>query len=520
VETQLQAAIAAHIDELRKPGVLSVRTGYKVVAGWPTRKPAIVVTVEHKTDAIPAADQLPQKLDGFAVDVREASPLNQLALTDPEAYAAMEPQLPAEQRVDPWDDEQLLRAAPAREAPPAARAPSKPRIPYTVPEGVELKAVEDQFTVICHTSPDAGWPTLSAFFDQIDGRLAVGLYDFTSKHVLDGLQSALAGKRLDLVLDHPAPNPTSDQSDEETHAALASELGDNLQFAWALEGADPFAAVAIFPNAYHIKVAVRDEEAFWLSSGNWNNSNQPAIDPIADPADRASAKKYDRDWHVIIEHPGLAQTFAAYLENDLSVASAHQIGAADRAAPEMLELLLQPREVPLGDFAQFFAPQTFTDRMRIQPLLTPDPDVYSAAVLALIQGATTSLYIQTQYLHPSGAAGDEAFSEILQAVVDRQKAGVDVRMIFSQWQTTKYLERMQAFGFDLTQVRTQQGVHNKGIVRDGATVLVSSENWSGDGVLRNRDAGVIIENLPIAQFFQQIFMHDWTQLARQVAVEA
>ncbi len=76
-----------------------------------------------------------------------------------------------------------------------------------------------------------------------------------------------------------------------------------------------------------------------------------------------------------------------------------------------------------------------------------------------------------------------------------------------------------AFGFDLTQVRTQQGVHNKGIVRDGATVLVSSENWSGDGVLRNRDAGVIIEYPPIAQYFQQIFMHDWTQLARQVAVD-
>jgi hypothetical protein len=61
------------------------------------------------------------------------------------------------------------------------------------------------------------------------------------------------------------------------------------------------------------------------------------------------------------------------------------LGPADRAAPEAWELLLQPRAIPPGDFVKFFAPQTFTDRMRIQPLLTPDPGVYSAAVLALIQ---------------------------------------------------------------------------------------------------------------------------------------
>ena len=35
-------------------------------------------------------------------------------------------------------------------------------------------------------------------------------------------------------------------------------------------------------------------------------------------------------------------------------------------------------------------------------------------------------------------------------------------------------------------------MHNKGIVVDSKTVLVSSQNWSSAGVLQNRDAGVII----------------------------
>jgi hypothetical protein len=38
--------------------------------------------------------------------------------------------------------------------------------------------------------------------------------------------------------------------------------------------------------------------------------------------------------------------------------------------------------------------------------------------------------------------------------------------------------------------------------------------------LRNRDAGVIIEHRGIARYFQQIFIHDRTNLARQNALEA
>ena len=518
----ITAAVAANRAKLQKPGVLGIRAGYKVVAGWPTRKPAIVVTVAKKTDDVADQDRLPDRVDGIAVDVREASRLKALELQEPAHYEAIAPTLPAEARVARFPDEEPTQAT--SEAPAMAPLAAKPTLPYTPPADGNLNPVEDDFTIICHASPDAGWPTLSAFLAQTTERLVVGLYDFTSAHVLDAVKTDLSGKQLDLVLDHPPRNPTADQTDEETHTALVTELGGNLDFAWALEGKDPFAAVAVFPNAYHIKVAVRDDQTFWLSSGNWNNSNQPDIDPVNNPADGASATEFDRDWHVIVEHAGLADTFSKFLENDLTVASQHQVGdggLAPAAEAAVEELALEPQALPAAaEFAQFFAPQTFTGRMRVTPLLTPDPNVYSAAILALIQSATQSLYIQTQYAHPSVQAGDAAFTALLQAVIDRQRAGVDVRIIFSQWENQGYLEKLQALGFDLTQVRIQQGVHNKGIVRDGSAVLISSQNWSADGVLRNRDAGVIIENPDIAQYFQQIFVHDWTHLAHQQALDA
>jgi len=286
----IDAIIASNLDQFRKPGVLSVRAGYKTVGGWPTRKPAIVVTVEHKTDAVSSADRLPEKVDGYSVDVREASPLKHFELTSPGSYERALPSIPPEQRVASFADE--LRLQPIAEEPAlVAPAAAKPPLDYTGPDGHDLSPVEGQFTITCQASPDAGWPTLSAFLAGTMDRLTVGLYDFTSAHVLDAVNAALNGKKLDLVLDHPGKNPTADQTDEDTQSSLAGQLGENLRFAWALEGSDPFAAVSIFPNAYHIKVAVRDGDTFWLSSGNWNNSNQPDIDPVTDPAGSATVAR-------------------------------------------------------------------------------------------------------------------------------------------------------------------------------------------------------------------------------------
>jgi hypothetical protein len=526
-QASLDQLIAAHPDAFARPGVIGVRAGYEAVGGWVTTTPAIVVTVLRKRADVATADRLPDTLDGVPVDVRQASRLEALRASDPATYRSVAPQLEPEQQLAAFDSERLVRPAGMLVALPEALAAhaAKPRLPYTPPPGVALTPVEAHVSVTCHASPDAGWPTLKAFLGATEQQLTVGLYDFTSAHVLAGVEQALAGKQLDMVLDHPAPNPTRDQTDEQTRGSLETALGSSTRMAWALEAADPFAAAAIFPNAYHIKVAVRDRTSFWLSSGNWNNSNQPDIDPVHVKTDVPTTTTCDRDWHVIVDDPGLSATFAAYIEHDLEVAAAHQV-APPAAAPALeavalanLLSALETPALPAHAYGQVFAPRTFHATMRISPLLTPDPGVYVDAVRDLVAGATTRLYIQTQYAHPSAAAADAAFMELLAAVAARQAAGVDVRIIFSQWQTQPYLEKLQAAGVALSGVRIQQGVHNKGIVRDGKVALVSSQNWSADAVLRNRDAGLLIEHPPIARYFERIFLHDWDNLAHQTALE-
>lgn len=42
----------------------------------------------------------------------------------------------------------------------------------------------------------------------------------------------------------------------------------------------------------------------------------------------------------------------------------------------------------------------------------------------------------------------------------------------------------------------------------------SAANWSGDGGVRSRDAGLIIHDEEIADYYQRIFLDDWDHRAR------
>jgi len=218
------------------------------------------------------------------------------------------------------------------------------------------------------------------------------------------------------------------------------------------------------------------------------------------------------------------------LQNDYDVANKAETSAAPAAAlaataafplsdnevSNVAAELTTVARAPSNYFAPKLIPANGTTRIKIQPILTPDN--YCACVLPLIQSAKKSFYMQTQYIHPSDLPEDQQLADLISAVVELQKKGLDVRLILSQWETQGtggFLEKLQAAGVDLASVRIQTGVHNKGVVVDSSVVMLGSQNWSGDGVIRNRDASLIIYNADAAQYYEQIFLHDWTNMAQQ-----
>src|SRR5262245_42414667 len=99
-------------------------------------------------------------------------------------------------------------------------------------------------------------------------------------------EGARAGRELELVL-HPVPEkpPKSgvkaNDLDEKNQVIdpLEKKLKNRFNMTWAtlVSKANPD---GLWASAYHIKVAVRDGNAVWLSSGNWQSSNQPAVHPF------------------------------------------------------------------------------------------------------------------------------------------------------------------------------------------------------------------------------------------------
>src|SRR5262249_13842811 len=150
----------------------------------------------------------------------------------------------------------------------------------------------------------------------------------------------------------------------------------------------------------------------------------------------AIAKKSDRDWHVVVDHAGLSSTFEQFLQHDFDVASQQEANAAVLSAAtdqtsaaslteeemgEMLaEISVRPR-VPEQYFQPKRVPERGTRVLTVQPLLTPDPGVYTGQLLALIQSAQTRFYMQTQYIHPSENAGDQGLTDLINAVINAQQ---------------------------------------------------------------------------------------------------
>ena len=82
-------------------------------------------------------------------------------------------------------------------------------------------------------------------------------------------------------------------------------------------------------------------------------------------------KKYNREWHVIITNDKLAELFEEYLKFDFREAQPFQAEAGERAFAPQYDLLV-PRDITPPRQLRTFRPKTFTKKVTVQALLTPD----------------------------------------------------------------------------------------------------------------------------------------------------
>lgn len=505
------------------PNVLAVRGGYKFVDGAITSAVAVVVAVDRKQEVAPADTVPPILPDGMPTDVTPADPWERLTATRG-ATTGLPPRQPL-----------LIRDVQAVEPETAGNAVARDSVPpitYRPPAGVSLDPVTGPMSLTCHVSPDAGWRVLRPFIREARSRVTVGMYDFTAPHIYRAVRRLLRDKpvRWQQTLGPHASLPSPHASGSaKANDKPEPDVVDGLEQVGGNRFRSVFASVGpgmTFAFAYHIKVVVRDGKSLWLSSGNWQSSNQPVADFIADGADLGRMRSYNREWHIVIHHPGLAATFERFLLHDFDTARREVRGVPPPvvALPDLLEPIDEALAVERAPAApEAHPPQRLhfrvADPLTIQPILTPDN--YTEVVLDLLRRRPRRrLYFQNQSIRPALVASS-AWKELIQLLADRSNdRRLDVRIIFRDiGDTRKKIESLKAAGFAMERVRHQVGCHTKGIVIDGTTVLLGSHNWTEAGVRANRDASLLIRRAEIARYYEKIFLHDWDRLARSTVRE-
>ncbi|MGV1760584.1 phospholipase D-like domain-containing protein [Rhizobium sp. A22-96] len=497
IQTKLavQKTIQNNLATLQRiSGFVDAVPGFPIIDGQIVREPAIIVHVSHKKpdSYLEPAEQAPRQLGDYRVTVMQA---------------------PAEL--------QLMTNADFESVATAAIEASTSALTYEpLPENPIDESFEVDRPILCHVGPDAGWPTLKPFLEATEKTLAVAMYDFNAEYIAKSFIETIRSRDIKAILTW---DDSMTAAETTIRGKLKVALKDNLD-GWIVTCGSNYR----FASAYHEKVAVRDSSTFWLSSGNWSLRSQPEIDPIAD---RKSAKgmysKGNREWHVIVDDVPMAQLFERYITYDRDGSKKEAAEGAGGEALDFSEREVMPDVfVPIEDvagglelaasIADPVAPALLPSsarNVRIQPLLTPDN--YLGHVRDILSGAEHSLYLQFAYINFSDAARDKPFTDLLSLLAQLSyRQDLDMRIIMGRDGAADRIRKLSENGFNDKVFRTQGNIHNKGIIVDGSIVLVSSTNWSSDGVLRNRDAGLIIHDPEIAQYYQAVFVDDWESRAK------
>jgi len=254
----------------------------------------------------------------------------------------------------------------------------------------------------------------------------------------------------------------------------------------------------------HGKYLVIDNRTVIVESCNWGKTGIP-IDPTYG----------NREWGIVIRNEEVAAYFLDVFLDDWNPQRCDSYSFDDMNLSVPPDFYMD-KSVFRGAYIPQFEPKTFEGNCNVTPVFSPDTSL--DAICHMIESANESIYIEQLYVYKNWNKGISPFVERL---VNKSKQGVDIRIILNynpHYEATnekcnltkQYLE---GYGIEVKFVYTNwsyfTNMHNKGMIVDNTSVLISSINWNENSVTRNREAGIIIENEEIALYYAEVFFYDW-----------
>ena len=142
----------------------------------------------------------------------------------------------------------------------------------------------------------------------------------------------------------------------------------------------------------------------------------------------------------------------------------------------------------------------------------------------LLASAQATIDIEQAYITNESAT---ALNPYLGTAINASRRGVHVRVLLdSYWYNIEEEADNDEMAALINRIATAEGlpleartadlesnnlekIHNKGVIVDDKSVLVSSINWNTNSPNFNREAGVIIGHPGVARYFRDVFEDDW-----------
>ena len=357
-----------------------------------------------------------------------------------------------------------------------------------------INTFSDDTTVTPLIGPDSGFSEVINLLGDAEDSIHLHVYQLHHPNLVMALIEA-ANRDVDItVVIHEPETWWGDYNVEQS-----------LAMAWELEnaGADvlQFSSSSSSPYQYvHSKVAVVDSEHVWIGSGNWKNASMP-VDGIG-----------NRDWGVIVDSVDLATIVLERMAFDENPSELH---IEDSTYQQPTESYIIPFAYSAGEVTQaIYGPITG------ELLTCPDDCMFGLS--DLIDSADSEILLSLQYLEMDWYWGWQE-NPLLDSLEDAASRGVSIRLAINQHyiddnpEIREVVSELNDWDGDVEAIlmsenETIEKLHNKGVIVDGESVLISSINWGDNSILRNREMGLIIHSQAVTAPFEESFWEDWNRL--------
>lgn len=257
-------------------------------------------------------------------------------------------------------------------------------------------------------------------------------------------------------------------------------------------------------NFDHAKYLIIDNKTVIVESCNWVKTGIPQSSCFG-----------NREWGIVVINQSFARYFLNVFLDDFnpSRCDSFSIDDVNTSVPEKFYTYESYQRY---GYKSCFKPITINGSFSLVPVFSPDNSL--DAVIDLLESAKISIFVQQLYIYLDW---DDGLNPLVEKLVEKAKQGLDVRVILNYNSfydstnikcnlTKQYLEGNGVqVKFLFTNWSYFTNVHNKGVVVDNKSVLISSINWNENSFTKNREAGIIVENESIAKYYSSVFFYDW-----------